>query len=131
MSALILVDSSVWIEAGRPGGDAALSSRLAELLHAGSTAMSEPIWVELYQGIRSKREEARLEMARDLCTWLPFDTDCWKLAAISGRACLRSGVNVPFGDLLVHACAHRHGVQLLEKDRHFAMITSAIKTEKQ
>jgi uncharacterized membrane protein YedE/YeeE len=28
---------------------------------------------------------------------------------------LRAGVNVPFGDVLVFACATRHGVALLER----------------
>jgi hypothetical protein len=36
-------------------------------------------------------------------------------------------VNVPFGDVLVFACATRHGVELLERDRHFAMIRKAVK----
>lgn len=127
MKNVVLVDSSAWIEAGRPGGDATITSRLGELVNDGFAAMSEPIWVELFQGIRHKREETRLEMARDLCVWLEFDAACWKQAAVTGRACLRSGVKVPLGDLLVHACALRHGVPILERDRHFAMIAGALK----
>ncbi len=127
MRGVCLVDSSVWVEAGRPGGDPEIVSRLADLVSSGRGAMTAPVWMELYQGIRGKREEARLEMTRSLCVWLEFDTDCWQEAARIARICLRSGVNVPFGDVLVFACATRHGVELLERDRHFAMIRKAMK----
>ena len=86
--------------------------------------MTSPVWVELYQGVRGKREEGELSDLRSLCEWLEFDEACWQGAAESGRVCLRAGIKVPFGDLLVHACAERYGVRLLERDRHFAMIES-------
>jgi len=126
MKDLVLIDSSVWIEVVRSGGHAGMIARVEGLISSGSAAMTEPIWMELYQGIRSKREEARLEMTRSLCTWLAFDAACWQEAARTARACLRSGANVPFGDVLVHACSVRHGVELLEKDRHFAIIAEAL-----
>jgi hypothetical protein len=33
---------------------------------------------------------------------------------------------VPFSDVLVFACATRHGVELLERDRHFGMIAKVM-----
>ncbi len=126
MTGIFLVDSSAWVEAGRPGGDPEIVSRLAGLVSSGLAAMTDPVWMELYQGIRGKREEARLEMTRSLCVWLDFDAECWQEAARIARACLRSGVNVPFGDVLVFACATRHGVELLERDRHFGMIAKVM-----
>jgi predicted nucleic acid-binding protein len=39
---------------------------------------------------------------------------------------LQAGVNVPFGDVLVFACATSHGVELLERDRHFGMIAKVM-----
>lgn len=127
MTRSCLVDSSAWVEAGRPGGDPKIVARLANMVSSGHAAMTEPVWMELYQGIRGKREEARLEMTRSLCVWLEFDAECWHEAARIARICLRSGVNVPFGDVLVFACATRHGVELLERDRHFGMIAEAMK----
>lgn len=127
MKGLVLIDSSVWVEVGRAGGDPDIIARVGELISSGLAAMTEPIWMELYQGIRGKREEARLEMTRSLCTWLEFDASCWREAARSGRICLRSGVNVPLGDVLVDSCARRYEVELLERDRHFAMIAKALK----
>lgn len=126
MKNLMLVDSSVWIAATRKGGDQATAAELGELLLAGRVAMSAPVWMELYQGIRGRKEEERLEESRKSCTWLSFDDACWQKAAEISRDCLRSGVNVPLGDVLVFACAKRHGVELLERDRHFEMIRKVV-----
>jgi predicted nucleic acid-binding protein len=122
MRDLALVDSSAWIAATRQGGDREMAEQVGELLLSGRAAMTEPVWLELYQGIRGEREEARLEETRRACVWLTFDDRCWQVAATTARACLRAGVNVPFGDVLAYSCAKRHDVELLEQDRHFAMI---------
>jgi predicted nucleic acid-binding protein len=125
MTRPVLLDSSAWIEASRLNGNEQVRSKVAALLAAGATAMTEPVWAELYQGARGRREEEQLEGWRSVSVWLPFDARCWEQAAVIGRKCLRSGTNIPFGDVLVFACAKRHGVELLERDRHFAMIEAA------
>jgi predicted nucleic acid-binding protein len=127
MSSTILIDSSVWVEVSRKNGDESLKAELAELLRAGRTAMTWPVWVELHQGAKGKREEENLKGWREVSRWLDFDDACWTEAAATARACMRAGVNVPFGDVLVFACATRHGVELLERDRHFAMIAKVMK----
>lgn len=126
MTKQCLIDSSAWVEAGRSGGDPEIVARLANLMSKGLAAMTEPVWMELYQGIRGNREEARLESTRSLCVWLEFDAECWQEAARTARICLRSGVNEPFGDVLISACARPYGVELLERDRHFAIIAKAM-----
>jgi len=128
MNKPVLVDSSIWIEATRKGADPDVAAELGMLLAAGGAAMAWPVWIELYQGIRGNKEDARLASSRKLCAWLEFDDACWKQAAATARACLRAGANVPFGDILVFACAQRHGVELLERDRHFDMIRKAVNT---
>ena len=128
MKPAVLIDSSVWIELSRNSGDEPLKAELAALLRSGQTAMTWPVWVELHQGARGRRDEENLKGWRDVSRWLEFDDRCWEEAATTARACLRSGVNVPFGDVLVFACAKRHGVELLERDRHFAMIRKAVES---
>lgn len=126
MSALVLIDSSVWIEVSRKGGDEELKEEVSGLLRSARCAMAWPIWVELHQGAKGRREEENLRGWRELSRWHDFDDECWTQAAATGRMCLRAGVNVPFGDILIHACAARHGLELLERDRHFAMIRKAM-----
>ena len=125
MNSVILIDSSVWVAVSR-GGDATLTQEVANLLSARRAAMTWPIWVELYQGAKGQREQQALTEWREVCLWLEFDDACWTEAAVIARTCLRAGVNVPFGDVLIHACASCHGVQLLQRDRHFTMIREAM-----
>jgi len=126
MSQMVLIDSSVWIEVSRKEGDFSLKKKVGELLQEGYAAMAWPIWVELFQGAKGSRDEENLRGWRELSQWLDFDAACWMEAATCARSCIRTGVNVPFGDLLVSACARRYGVELLERDRHFAMIAKAM-----
>ncbi len=125
MTAAVLIDTSVWVEVSRNDGDELLKSEVAGLLRNNRSAMAWPVWVELYQGARGRREEANLNGWREVSRWLEFDDACWHQAAAVARACLRAGMNVPLGDILVHACAMRHGVKILERDRHFNMIRKA------
>lgn len=127
MKTAVLLDSSIWVEVSRDSGDPALKEEVAALIRDRRTAMTWPIWVEMYRGARGRREEENLRSWREVSTWLEFDDECWTETAATARACQRAGVNVPFGDVLVHACAVRYGVELRERDRHFAMIRGATK----
>lgn len=127
MKQLLLVDSSVWVEVTRGKSPPAkvLQNQVSSLLAEGIAAMTAPVWLELYQGIKGKREEADLATLRDLCVWLDFDHACWEQAAKEARLCLRKGINVPKSDLLVHACASRHQAKILHRDHHFDLIEKA------
>jgi predicted nucleic acid-binding protein len=101
MNSLVLIDSSVWVEVSRKDGNEALKEEVAGLLRTSRTAMTWPVWVELHQGAKGRREEENLRGWRELSRWLEFDDDCWTRAATTARTCLRTGVSVPFGDILI------------------------------
>ena len=123
----VLIDSSAWIPLLRNRSEKHLHAETEALLSENRAAMTDPNWFELYRGVRGRSEERHLENLRDLCRWLEFDPNCWSQAAICGRACLRAGVNVPTGDLLVFGCKCHYEVDLLHRDRHFEMIEGAMK----
>ena len=125
MNRLTLIDSSAWIGYFRAKLDPEIAEEIRENLRTKTVAMAAPIWFELYQGVRSRREDEDLKSLREVSNWLDIDDLCWETAAQNGRVCLRAGVNVPFGDLLVHACARRYQVKLLHCDKHFEMIDAA------
>ncbi len=127
-AALALIDSSAWIEVLCEQADATLHTKIQKALHDGVAAISAPIWVELYRGVRGKREMAQLESLRKLCRWLEFDAACWEATAKIARACRERGATVPLGDLLVFACAERHKVEIIERDQHFGMIAKATRS---
>ena len=127
MSVPILVDSSAWVEVLRNRAAPALRQSVEEALHEGRAALTAPVWVELYRGVRGKRELQQLNSLRSLCRWLDFDDDCWELAAQTVRECREHGAAVPLGDVLVFACGQRHAVEIIEHDQHFAQIAKATK----
>ena len=127
MSVPILVDSSAWVEVLRNRAAPALRQGVEEALHEGRAALTAPVWVELYRGVRGKRELQQLNSLRSLCRWLDFDDDCWELAAQTARQCREQGAAVPLGDVLVFACGQRHAVEIIEHDQHFTQIAKATK----
>ena len=123
--AKVLIDSSAWIEVLRNRADSGLRKVVEAALHEGRAALTAPVWVELYRGVRGKREMSQLEALRRLCHWLNFDAPCWEIAATVARDCRERGITVPLGDVLVFACARHHRVEIVEKDRHFTLIGKA------
>ena len=125
-SSTVLIDTSAWIEALRSGGDDSLRDAVAVALNDDRAAMAAPVWLELYGGVKGKKELERLTSLRRLCRWLDVDAESWELAAEILRACREEGVTVPLGDVLVFACARRHKVQILEKDKHFGLMAKVV-----
>lgn len=121
-----LIDSSVWIEIVRGRADPALGRQVHALLDSGQAALCDPVWLELYQGARGRKELTYLEHLRGLSIWLAFDPECWRQASLFARSLRAGGVNVPTGDLLIFACARRHGAVLLHQDSHFTQMESCL-----
>jgi predicted nucleic acid-binding protein len=122
MRAKILVDSSIWIGFLRENCSAEIREKIYQGLRSETFYLTAPVWAEIYRGVRSRKEESDLANLVKICGWLEFDRAAWQVAAETGRACVKAGVNVPSGDVLVHACARRHGAELFHQDKHFSMI---------
>ena len=86
MKSAVLIDSSVWVEVSRKGGDESLRDKVGALLQTGRAAMTWPVWVELHQGAKGRREEENLSGWREVSRWLEFDDACWSRAAVTARA---------------------------------------------
>jgi predicted nucleic acid-binding protein len=113
---MVLVDSSVWIDFLRQAQGK--MAALEKAIHDGRAAICPVVWVELWSGVRSKAEELALQEMRELCVSLEVDAVTWKRAADLSRVALRHGLNCPLADVLVVACAKRHGAELLYRDQH-------------
>jgi predicted nucleic acid-binding protein len=125
-SGILLIDTSAWIQVLRHGGDETLNETVTVALNENRAAMTAPVWVELYGGVKGQKEVERLTALRRLCRWLELDGECWESAAEIMRICREKGVTVPLSDVLVFACARRHDVGILERDKHFALISKAV-----
>jgi predicted nucleic acid-binding protein len=111
-----LVDTSAWIDLLRHG--AARQPDVANVLKNGNATLCPAVWAELWSGVRGKREEDVLEKIRQSCGWLEIDSTVWELTADLGRVAMGAGLNCPLADILIVACARRHGAELLHLDKH-------------
>ena len=115
-----LIDTSAWVEFIRKGETA--QPAVASALRDGAAALSEPIWVELWSGSRSKREDEFLQEVKASCRWLECDGDCWERSYDLRRKAVRKGLNCPLADVLIVACALRHGAGLCHADKHLTVL---------
>lgn len=126
--ALILVDTSAWVEFDRATGSAT-DLRLKELIAStDSVATTEPVMMEVFAGAR---DDLRLDDLRRLLlrfTLLPLDpVSDFEAAARLYRRCRKSGIT-PRGliDCMIGAVALRSGSTVLAHDLDFARMASAV-----
>jgi len=119
---MTLVDTSSWIEQLRREGDQNVRVRVEALLIAGEAAWCPVVELELWNGARADREIAVIQQMAEILVSLDIDPDVWSTANAMARSCRERGVTAPPTDILVAACAKRHGVRLEHHDRHFDLI---------
>jgi predicted nucleic acid-binding protein len=125
-----LIDTSAWIEALRPEGDADTRRAVDEAAREGDAALCDVVLLELWIGARGTAEQATIAQLAANLPMLPIDADVWEKAHGFARACRASGVTVPTTDLVIAACADHHRVDILERDAHFGQIARAIRTSR-
>ena len=118
---LVLVDTSIWVEVLRKKQPLDLEA----LVSIEDVVTCLPIVQEVFQGIRDDRA---FGIARDAMAHLPhledplertiFDAavDLYRLARKQGLT-IRSST-----DCLIAACAVKHGVEVLHRDRDYSAI---------
>ncbi len=122
-----LVDTSAWIEVLRRDGDPKIRDAVVEATRERKAAICDMVLLELWAGAGGSHERAVIaQMSADL-ECLSIDDAVWKSAHALAQTCRAAGVAVPGPDLLIAACADRHGVEILERDGHFAQIAAARK----
>lgn len=116
----VLVDSSVWIDFLRsPEG---VTPELGAALRQGKAVICPIVWVEISSGIRGKREESVFQKIQDVCPSLEIDEAVWRAAAALARESKKAGLNCPLADVLIVACAKRHGADVMHRDKHIGAL---------
>jgi predicted nucleic acid-binding protein len=114
-----LVDTSLWVHQLRRGGDAAKRERVNALLASAEAAWCPAVRLELWRGVSNDAERKTLRRYEALLPDYEISVDVWERAirlADRGRA---SGVTIPLADLLIFACAKKHGLDIAHDDAHF------------
>ena len=119
-----LIDTSAWIEALRKDGDPSMRQKVGALIAAGQAAFCELVRLELWNGARGDGEKAKLADIEQAVPNLPIDDETWRLAMDLARASRGQGLTIPCTDLVIGACARRHGATLLHRDSHLDQIAA-------
>jgi len=117
---MILIDTSVWIEALRERGNPAAGRRVHEYLKSGRACWMPMIRLELWNGARGEREKRALREFEQVLAELEVTPDVWEAANDLARRARAAGLTVPAADILIAACARHHGVEIESTDAHFA-----------
>ena len=121
MSALILLDTSVWIETFRSRNPL----RLEEIVEFDEIVTCLPVIQEVLQGFRSERA---FRIAHDAMLALPVVESPLSLTVIEEavglyRTARRQGLTIRSSvDCLIAACALRHGLTVLHRDRDYPLL---------
>ena len=122
-----LVDTSAWVEVLRREGDQKVRDTVTQATREKKAAICDMVLLELWAGASGLHERSVIaQMSTDL-ECLRIDDAVWQRAHALAQTCRASGVTVPASDLLIAACADHHGVEIIERDAHFAQIAAARK----
>ena len=115
---MVLVDTSVWIEAFRTG----TRWRLEDVVDFDEVVTCPPVVQEILQGIRDERafSAARVALLSLPMVESPMPAAAFVQAAELFRSARRAGVTVRSSvDCLIATCALRHRLVVLHRDRDF------------
>ena len=121
---MILIDSSSWIEALRESGKAEVRKRVEGLLATGNAAWCDPVRLELWNGARGKQERKVLAQLEKTVASLAVDDAVWDQAVTLAKSARDAGLTASAVDLMIVACARRHGVELEHNDQHLNRLQS-------
>lgn len=118
---MVLVDSSVWIEALRREGDLRVKLALENLLEEYEAAFCGPVKLEILGGARPHERE-QLEAHFNCIPYLPMTDDAWDWAKHLSWRLRDRGCVTPWNDVLIAALARNAICRIYAVDKHFEMI---------
>lgn len=122
---LVLVDTSVWIEAAHRHGDLAFKVGLESLLEEYEAALTGSVRLEFLGGAR-RNERTRLEEHLASLPYLPLEEVDWEGAVRHSWTLRDTGLSLPWNDILLATLALRRGLRVYARDAHFEAMERAL-----
>jgi len=116
---MYLVDTSIWIHALRPTGNAEIQARLKPLIVDGQTTVTEWILLELMTGLVKSEQPSSLLQWFTPVPRLPFNPEWWDTVWVLAGRLRRHGVSPSAADCLIATIATKHQVTLIHCDTDF------------
>ena len=101
-----------------------MRARVESALTAGEACWCPLVRLELWNGAAGERDRKILRDFESVLPELSIDDEVWAAADALARRARPSGVSVPATDILIAACARRHGAELETTDADFALLRS-------
>lgn len=130
MSEQFLVDTSVWIEALRPGGRQNIADWLKEALLREAVVLAPPVKTEILIGAKDEKQFAELNEMLNALPLLDNEPAVWERAAALGFRLRRRGLVIPLVDLVIASWAFSHSCVLVYRDRHYDLIANEFPEQK-
>lgn len=115
---MVMVDSSVWIEALRKKGDLHAKLALEKLLDAYEAGMCTPIRLEVLGGVR-KEERKRIGHYLSIIPYRSVSEKDWEHAITVAWTARNNGLSLPWMDVLIASVCLQENYRLYTLDRHF------------
>lgn len=122
---MVLVDSSIWIEAARRGGDLGAKVALEGLLEAYEATLCDPVRLEVLGGAR-REDRRRWTTGFAVIPFLPVTKETWSLAVEHAWKYRDAGLVVPWNDVLVASLSLQHGCRVYARDTHFERMSEVL-----
>lgn len=115
---MVLVDSSIWIEAARRTGNLEVKVGLEGLLYEFEATWCGPIKLEVLGGARANERKA-LSAWFECIPYLPITEPVWEEAKTLGWKLRDTGFSIPWNDILIAALGMRSQCRVYARDHHF------------
>jgi predicted nucleic acid-binding protein len=118
----IVIDTSMWIEAFRPGCDPTTAGKVKGLIRSGRVLLPGIVKAELLRGAKTQAEFDHLKELLEALTPLPLAESFWdELSGFSfGLFC--KGLTIPLVDTAIALLCIQHRLALFHRDRHFDLM---------
>jgi predicted nucleic acid-binding protein len=122
---MVLVDSSVWIEAVRRDGSLEHKVGLEGLVAAAEAMFCGPIKLEVLGGARVQ-DRQRLSSYFACIPYRAIEDSDWELAKDCAWRLRDSGQNLPWNDILIASLSIKWACRVYAKDQHFETMRDVV-----
>ena len=118
---MVLVDSSVWIEALRRDGRLDVKLALENLLEEYEAAWCGPVKLEVLGGARAQDRKS-LEEQFSCIPYFPMTDAAWDSAKKLGWRLRDKGCTAPWNDILIATLSVKADCRVYAVDKHFELM---------
>lgn len=122
---MVIVDSSIWIEASRRAGSLEVKVGLEGLLEEYEAGLCSPVMLEVLGGAR--KEERKMLNTDFSCLPYVRVTEADYISAVRNNWKLRdAGITAPANDVLIATIAQRMECRVYAQDKHFTAMAPVL-----